>query len=558
MKTHLFNPYANDTMIGRPVDVDDQLMVQKSVSQDITLTDSILSIVRQAVPSLTNSAVMGYSIKATVLASIIVPFSVSVIDKLLVRWYSRRGMYKYKISMPSIPQKSNPETFIANTHAYDAIHWYLSSISTNCNFMGTVVSGALSWATRDRHSNCKMSYRVIPDEYSAFKWHDDKQGVTFNMSVKLVGDDTSRNGCLMTLSSDNLQCIENFIDVANIEYKAVHAKKPTHYTYVGVFDPEYRKPGGWIEAEIYVEKQFETLFLTTENKNKLLSHVRSFQTRQQFCEKLKTPYKIGLLLYGSAGSGKSSTSYSISTELQRDIYQITLNSSLSDSALRNAITSIPAGSILLLDDVDAYGIARNREDGYQQESLMYDMSEIADDESPITNIVQDFYGGSNMQNHFPPNMMLGARQLHNPIMNPSQRNTQRPIPTSTANIGTLLGLLDGYTTLRDCIVIMTTNHPDKLDTALVRTGRIDCRIEYGPCVLQQARDICEYVHGKVKTQEILEDIDEDMFSQAKHSVADVMNWVATHGYDTNHLAAEFSKYKRKNSDYQSLQDITDK
>ena len=42
----------------------------------------------------------------------------------------------------------------------------------------------------------------------------------------------------------------------------------------------------------------------------------------------------------------------------------------------------------------------------------------------------------------------------------------------------LLEILDGYTFLRDCIIFITSNHPEKLDPALIRSGRIDQKIEF--------------------------------------------------------------------------------
>jgi chaperone BCS1 len=40
----------------------------------------------------------------------------------------------------------------------------------------------------------------------------------------------------------------------------------------------------------------------------------------------------------------------------------------------------------------------------------------------------------------------------------------------------LLNALDGVTSSEGHIVLMTTNHPEKLDPALVRPGRVDVRI----------------------------------------------------------------------------------
>ena len=41
----------------------------------------------------------------------------------------------------------------------------------------------------------------------------------------------------------------------------------------------------------------------------------------------------------------------------------------------------------------------------------------------------------------------------------------------------ILNCLDGFNNPEGLIVILTTNHPDKLDSALLRSGRIDINIE---------------------------------------------------------------------------------
>ena len=47
------------------------------------------------------------------------------------------------------------------------------------------------------------------------------------------------------------------------------------------------------------------------------------------------------------------------------------------------------------------------------------------------------------------------------------------------SIGTLLNMLDGVAALDNLILVMTSNHPEALDPALIRAGRIDIKVSFG-------------------------------------------------------------------------------
>jgi ATP-dependent 26S proteasome regulatory subunit len=52
------------------------------------------------------------------------------------------------------------------------------------------------------------------------------------------------------------------------------------------------------------------------------------------------------------------------------------------------------------------------------------------------------------------------------------------VQSSTVTFDAFLQVLDGIVSYRGSILIMTTNHPEKLDSALTRSGRVDIRCEF--------------------------------------------------------------------------------
>lgn len=94
----------------------------------------------------------------------------------------------------------------------------------------------------------------------------------------------------------------------------------------------------------------------------------------------------------------------------------------------------------------------------------------------------------------------------------SKRKTQKN--TSSFTLAGLLNVLDGVVDSPGRIVVMTTNHPEKLDPALIRPGRINQRLHMGYMCVEQLQLMAEHYMQQSMTQEqvkklsgILEDRD---------------------------------------------------
>jgi len=136
------------------------------------------------------------------------------------------------------------------------------------------------------------------------------------------------------------------------------------------------------------------------------------------------PYRRGYLLYGPPGSGKTSFIQALAGELDYNICILNLSeANLTDDRLNHLMNHIPERSLLLLEDVDA---AFNMRD--QTDSTGY--------KSGVT-----FSG--------------------------------------------LLNALDGVASSEETITFMTTNHPEKLDPAILRPGRVDYRVYIGDATSHQ-------------------------------------------------------------------------
>lgn len=177
----------------------------------------------------------------------------------------------------------------------------------------------------------------------------------------------------------------------------------------------------WEHAYYQRPRKIDTVILKEGVKEKLLTHFKNFEDNKEWYFDNGVPYRTGVLLEGPGGTGKTSIVRSICSTLKADLYIMNL-ANMSDSSFEAAMSGIDRGSIVLVEDIDAFDISLNREEDEANKSGNTKISE-----------------------------MLG---------------------TSLTMSGILNGI-DGIAGSEGRILIATTNHPDKLDKALIRPGRFD-------------------------------------------------------------------------------------
>jgi len=158
----------------------------------------------------------------------------------------------------------------------------------------------------------------------------------------------------------------------------------------------------------------------------LLDDMRAFFACEEWYAERGVPYRRGYLFHGPPGCGKTTFVTAAAGQLECPIYILNLaEPALSDLGLLKLVTDAPPRSILLMEDVDAA-----------------------------------FHG------------VLGKNGK-------SESQSQREgLHMGQLTFSGLLNALDGVAGQEGKIVVMTTNHPENLDGALVRPGRVDFRAEF--------------------------------------------------------------------------------
>jgi ATP-dependent 26S proteasome regulatory subunit len=80
----------------------------------------------------------------------------------------------------------------------------------------------------------------------------------------------------------------------------------------------------------------------------------------------------------------------------------------------------------------------------------------------------------------------------------------------------LLNLIDGIIEQPSRILIMTTNHPEQIDPALLRPGRVDIKHEFKRCTKPIIKEIIEFFFNQESQ------VDVSQLHDYAHSPADVI------------------------------------
>ncbi|KAI5073870.1 hypothetical protein GOP47_0011883 [Adiantum capillus-veneris] len=222
----------------------------------------------------------------------------------------------------------------------------------------------------------------------------------------------------------------------------------------------------WSPVTLKHPSTFDTIALDGDLAERIQADLKAFSESEAYYHSIGRAWKRGYLLYGPPGTGKSSLIAAISNYMHYDIYDLELTNVFNNSSLQSLLMQTTRKSIIVIEDIDCATIKgiSERQKGHHEYS--------------------------------------------------SDKDDYEETPSSNSRGFTLSGLLNFADGLLSCygeerIFIFTTNHKERLDSALLRCGRMDMHIHLSYCTFSVFKQLAVTYLG-VKNHALYGELEEAM------------------------------------------------
>ena len=210
--------------------------------------------------------------------------------------------------------------------------------------------------------------------------------------------------------------------------------------------------------------------------------VNFFMNNKQWYSQNGIPYTFGLMLYGLPGCGKTSIIKSLSGVTRRHIINIKLHKFVTKTQMEN---------LFFNESLNVVQNGRNEtviipidQRIYLFEDLDADDTDILLDRSETPGFSKDD-GYTSIQE---TSTSCGFKDFK---YQSREEKEKEEFSSEKLTLSCLLNLLDGVLEAPGRIVVMTTNYIEKLDSTLIRPGRIDLICEFKKCTNQSIIEFIE-------------------------------------------------------------------
>ncbi|KAI9125674.1 hypothetical protein K1719_003092 [Acacia pycnantha] len=302
--------------------------------------------------------------------------------------------------------------------------------------------------------------------------------------------DEKRGFTLRIMKKDKSLILYSYLDYIMEKANEIRRKNQERLLYTNSRGGSLDSRGHpWESVSFKHPSTFDTLAMDPERKKEIMEDLQDFANGQSFYQKTGRAWKRGYLLYGPPGTGKSSMIAAMANYLGYDIYDLELSEVHNNSELRKLLMKTSSKSIIVIEDIDCSINLTNRKKNSNNTSS---------------------------RNYYDP-----AAELRGACGGSA-------CGEEGGNSITLSGLLNFTDGLWSCcgserIFVFTTNHIEKLDPALLRSGRMDMHIFMSHCSLSALKILLKnylgYEEGDLEVS-VMKEL-EQVINKARMTPADI-------------------------------------
>lgn len=317
----------------------------------------------------------------------------------------------------------------------------------------------------------------------------------------------------------------------------------------------YSAAGGRWSGAVFgkAKRPLSSVFMAEADKAKIIERMNWFYANEDWYRTRGLPYKMGIMLTGAPGVGKSSLIHALASEFHKNIRLLNLNT-MTDTSSTTIGGSLGVSDLLVIEDIDTFSVANKRKAQKEQNKSAREKRAAFRRAVKEAGIPQPPDNEDDLADEF-------GKEIPESGGDGGEKDSG-----FRASLSSILNLLDGLVSPDGVITIATTNHPEVLDKALIRKGRFDLHVELGPLDAQSFTEMFVAFYGEDKKAlvesflasgryvPVVGAVAQDLFRHetaedalrilAKHKSNGQVSSGDEHGGETDHHGARISQIPR--------------
>ena len=315
----------------------------------------------------------------------------------------------------------------------------------------------------------KKFIRAIFDNFFDEQCNDKKNMDDFSQKKKII---VNR---LVLETNSNLQFIFDFIETTTQKWKNRLNNSTTRYIYTYLGEDADKNPT-FDEEEFYPYSDFKGLVGTQIREIEKSLDFFISEVGKKWYQTRNLPYQLTLLLHGLPGTGKSCLASAIAKKYSLHVVRIKLSSIKTNTQFIKAFKNrnfrnrtLDYQDILYL--FDEFDTENNEIVKERNAAPVPDLLGIIEN-MDLNDLQKSWKQGDKSKNFLKKYIM--EKQMMGPYIGLHETIDQ-------LSLGTILEEMNGINQMYGRKMILITNYPEKLDSALLRPGRIDHNVKLGYC-----------------------------------------------------------------------------